>query len=152
MAWETPKLEYPNNFAAPLDILIEASNGASDYGNKFGEPLISGFVRSFGLTDSFGERREWIKPIMFSGGIGYMEANMVDKMKPEKGHQIVKIGGPVYRIGVGGGSASSVEVQGDNKNELDFKAVQRGMCFIYRKLVYMLRACLKHLSLFLNKE
>lgn len=51
---------------------------------------------------------------------------MTDKLKPESGHQIIKIGGPVYRIGVGGGSASSVEVQGDNKEELDFNAVQRG--------------------------
>ncbi|KAK9877747.1 hypothetical protein WA026_019427 [Henosepilachna vigintioctopunctata] len=63
---------------------------------------------------------------MFSGGIGSMEANMTDELPPQKGHQIVKIGGPVYRIGVGGGSASSVEVQGDNKAELDFNAVQRG--------------------------
>lgn len=55
-----------------------------------------------------------------------MEADMTDKLKPQVGHQIIKIGGPVYRIGVGGGSASSVEVQGDNKEELDFNAVQRG--------------------------
>lgn len=124
--WEDCDFEYPNNFALPAEILIEASNGASDYGNKFGEPLILGFVRSFGMVDSNNERREWIKPIMFSGGIGFMEANMTEKAKPRKGHQIVKIGGPVYRIGVGGGSASSVEVQGDNKEELDFNAVQRG--------------------------
>lgn len=126
LSWEDPTFEYPSNFAPPLEILIEASNGASDYGNKFGEPLISGFVRSFGLLEANGERREWIKPIMFSGGMGSMEASMTEKLKPQKGQQIVKIGGPVYRIGVGGGSASSVEVQGDNKAELDFNAVQRG--------------------------
>lgn len=109
---------------------MEASNGASDYGNKFGEPLISGFVRSFGLVDASGERKEWIKPIMFSGGMGSMEAKMTDKLPPKPGHKIIKIGGPVYRIGVGGGSASSVEVQGDNKAELDFNAVQRGKKYI----------------------
>jgi len=49
-------LQYPSNFAPPLEVLIEASNGASDYGNKFGEPLISGFVRSFGLNDGNGRR------------------------------------------------------------------------------------------------
>lgn len=125
--WEDSTFEYPNNFASPVEILVEASNGASDYGNKFGEPLILGFVRSFGMIDAQNERREWIKPIMFSAGIGFMEANMTEKLTPETGHQIVKIGGPVYRIGVGGGSASSVEVQGDNKAELDFNAVQRGM-------------------------
>lgn len=63
---------------------------------------------------------------MFSGGLGTMEAAMVDKLPAVKGQQIVKIGGPVYRIGVGGGAASSVEVQGDNRAELDFNAVQRG--------------------------
>ncbi|XP_022908995.2 phosphoribosylformylglycinamidine synthase [Onthophagus taurus] len=142
LSWENPSFDYPNNFALPAEILIEASNGASDYGNKFGEPLISGFVRSFGMLIN-DDRREWIKPIMFSGGIGFMEADMVEKTKPAKGHQIVKIGGPVYRIGVGGGSASSVEVQGDNKAELDFNAVQRGDAEMENKLNRVVRACLE---------
>lgn len=143
MPWEDSALEYPSNFAPPLEILVEASNGASDYGNKFGEPLISGFVRSFGMVDTGGERREWIKPIMFSGGIGTMEAKMTEKLSPKAGHQIIKIGGPVYRIGVGGGSASSVEVQGDNKAELDFNAVQRGDAEMEQKLNRVVRACLE---------
>ncbi|KAF5300012.1 hypothetical protein FQR65_LT09268 [Abscondita terminalis] len=143
LPWENSKFEYPTNFASPLEILIEASNGASDYGNKFGEPVISGFVRSFGMTDSSGERREWIKPIMFSGGVGSMEADMTNKLPPKKGQQIVKIGGPVYRIGVGGGSASSIEIQGDNKAELDFNAVQRGDAEMENKLNRVVRACLE---------
>lgn len=153
MDWEDPSFVYPDNFAPPLEILIDASNGASDYGNKFGEPLISGFVRSFGLTDANGERREWIKPIMFSGGVGYMEANMTQKMTPEKGHQIVKIGGPVYRIGVGGGSASSVEVQGDNKAELDFNAVQRGKLTIRIRVSRVLQSffsCVRFYTIFIE--
>jgi phosphoribosylformylglycinamidine synthase len=44
--WETENRQ-PDNLATPLEIEIEASNGASDYGNKFGEPLIQGFTRSF---------------------------------------------------------------------------------------------------------
>lgn len=80
---------------------------------------------------------------MFSGGLGTMEANMTDKLKPEPGMQIVKIGGPVYRIGVGGGAASSVEVQGDNKIELDFNAVQRGDAEMEQKLNRVVRACLE---------
>lgn len=56
LPWEDESLQYPLNFAPPLEVLIEASNGASDYGNKFGEPLISGFVRSFGLNDGNGRR------------------------------------------------------------------------------------------------
>lgn len=134
---------YPTNMASPLDIIVEASNGASDYGNKFGEPLISGFARSFGLKNAGGERREWIKPIMFSGGIGSMDANMTNKLTPEKGMKVVKIGGPVYRIGVGGGSASSVEVQGDNKLDLDFGAVQRGDAEMEQKLNRLIRACME---------
>ncbi|CAG9820256.1 unnamed protein product [Phaedon cochleariae] len=143
LPWEDSSFEYPNNFAPPLEVLVEASNGASDYGNKFGEPLICGFVRSFGLQDASGERREWIKPIMFSGGLGSMEADMTEKLKPEIGHQVIKIGGPVYRIGVGGGAASSVEVQGDNKVELDFNAVQRGDAEMEQKLNRVVRACLE---------
>ncbi|CAG9860959.1 unnamed protein product [Phyllotreta striolata] len=143
LPWEDQSFSYPSNFAPPLEILVEASNGASDYGNKFGEPLICGFVRTFGLKDASGERKEWIKPIMFSGGIGSMEADMTEKLKPEPGHQIVKIGGPVYRIGVGGGSASSVEVQGDNKEDLDFNAVQRGDAEMENKLNRVVRACLE---------
>ncbi|XP_066592110.1 phosphoribosylformylglycinamidine synthase isoform X2 [Prorops nasuta] len=141
LPWEDKNVPYPTNMASPLEILVEASNGASDYGNKFGEPVISGFARSFGMTDEDGTRREWIKPIMFSGGLGTVDADMIDKVKPEKGMEVVKIGGPVYRIGVGGGSASSVEVQGDNKVELDFGAVQRGDPEMEQRLNRVVRAC-----------
>ncbi|XP_014227740.1 phosphoribosylformylglycinamidine synthase [Trichogramma pretiosum] len=142
LPWEE-KQEYPSNLALPLDILIEASNGASDYGNKFGEPVVSGFARTFGMIDPSGERREWIKPIMFSGGIGSMEANMTKKIAAQPGMQVVKIGGPVYRIGVGGGAASSVEVQGDNESDLDFGAVQRGDAEMEQKLNRLVRACME---------
>ncbi|XP_043209386.1 phosphoribosylformylglycinamidine synthase-like [Amphibalanus amphitrite] len=142
LVWEDPKLVYPAQFASPRRILIEASDGASDYGNKFGEPVVSGFTRSFGLSTPAG-RREWVKPIMFSGGIGSMEADMVEKMPPEKDMLVVKLGGPVYRIGVGGGAASSVQVQGDNADELDFGAVQRGDAEMEQKLNRVIRACIE---------
>ncbi|KAH8026895.1 hypothetical protein HPB51_026230 [Rhipicephalus microplus] len=124
LPWEEPQ-QYPNNFAPPLEVAVEASNGASDYGNKFGEPVLSGFSRSFGMVLPGGERREWIKPIMFSGML------------------VVKIGGPVYRIGVGGGAASSVTVQGDQEAELDFGAVQRGDAEMEQKLHRLVRACVE---------
>lgn len=63
--WEDSDFVYPENLASPMQILIDASNGASDYGNKFGEPLIAGYTRTFGMRLPDGERREWIKPIMF---------------------------------------------------------------------------------------
>jgi len=65
LPWEDKSFEYPASLASPLQILIDASNGASDYGNKFGEPLVCGYTRTFGQRLPSGERREWIKPIMF---------------------------------------------------------------------------------------
>lgn len=141
LPWEEKNKVYPSNLASPLEIIIEASNGASDYGNKFGEPVICGFARSYGAIDNIGVRREWIKPIMFSGGLGTMDANMAKKIPAKQDMEVIKIGGPVYRIGVGGGSASSVEVQGDNSMELDFGAVQRGDPEMEQKLNRVVRAC-----------
>ncbi len=140
LPWEDPSFLYPENLASPLRIEVEASNGASDYGNKFGEPVIQGYTRSFGLRLPDGERREWIKPIMFSGGIGQMDARHTAKSEPEKGMLVVKIGGPAYRIGMGGGAASSM-IQGENIAELDFNAVQRGDAEMEQKLNRVIRAC-----------
>jgi len=142
LPWEDPSLAYPGNLAPPLVIEIEASNGASDYGNKFGEPVIQGFTRSFGLRLPSGERREWLKPIMFSGGIGQMDARHAAKGAPEPGMLVVKVGGPAYRIGMGGGAASSM-VQGENVSELDFNAVQRGDAEMEQKLNRVIRACVE---------
>ncbi|KAL4687474.1 hypothetical protein H8959_019602 [Pygathrix nigripes] len=143
LPWEDPSFQYPGNFARPLEVAIEASNGASDYGNKFGEPVLAGFARSLGLQLPDGQRREWIKPIMFSGGIGSMEADHISKEAPEPGMEVVKVGGPVYRIGVGGGAASSVQVQGDNTSDLDFGAVQRGDPEMEQKMNRVIRACVE---------
>ncbi|CAL8254617.1 unnamed protein product [Merluccius merluccius] len=135
--------DYPPSFAPPLQVAIEASDGASDYGNKFGEPVLSGFARSFGMRLPNGERREWIKPIMFSGGLGAMEDKHIKKEEAQTGMEVVKIGGPVYRIGVGGGAASSVQVQGDNSSARDLGAVQRGDAEMEQKMNRALRACLE---------
>ncbi len=140
LPWEDPDFGYPPNLASPRAIEIEASNGASDYGNKFGEPVITGFTRSAGLRLPGGERREWIKPIMFSGGVGQIDARHTDKEGPETGMWVVKIGGPAYRIGMGGGAASSM-VQGDNAEHLDFNAVQRGDAEMEQKVNRVIRAC-----------
>lgn len=119
--------------------LIEASNGASDYGNKFGEPVICGFCRDFGQTVD-GQRIEWVKPIMFTGGVGQMEDKDVKKKEPEEGMVIVKLGGPAYRIGVGGGAASSRD-QNTKNRDADFDAVQRGDPQMENKLNRVIRSC-----------
>jgi phosphoribosylformylglycinamidine synthase len=78
--------EYASNLARPLDIAISASDGASDYGNKFGEPVVHGFTRSFGQRLANGERCEYVKPIMFSAGIGQMNDLHTTKGEPEVSH------------------------------------------------------------------
>ena len=139
---ENPSFSYPSNLATPIQILIGESNGASDYGNKFGEPVIQGFARSFGLRLPDGSRREWVKPIMFTGGVGQLDARHREKGRPQKGMLIIEIGGPAYRIGIGGGAASSM-IQGENKEELDFSAVQRGDAEMEQKMNRVIRACVE---------
>ena len=110
----------------PLTILIEASNGASDYGNKIGEPIIQGFCRSyrgdFINNNNKNNRIEYLKPIMFSGGIGKILNKNNYKKKLNYGDLLIRIGGPAYRIGLGGGTASSRE-QDDKNSKDDFNAV-----------------------------
>mmetsp|Transcript_19003 Transcript_19003/g.23950 ORF Transcript_19003/g.23950 Transcript_19003/m.23950 type:complete len:1327 (-) Transcript_19003:412-4392(-) len=139
--WE-PDVPNAPNLASPLQIEIEASNGASDYGNKFGEPVVAGFTRAFGQRLPNGERFEYLKPIMFSAGIGQMSDLHKAKDDPEVGMWVVKIGGPAYRIGMGGGAASSI-LSGDNDAALDFNAVQRGDAEMENKMNRLMRACIE---------
>ncbi len=137
--WEN-NFKIPDNLAIPLSIEIEASNGASDYGNKFGEPLIQGFTRSFDMRLENGERWGFLKPIMFTGGIGQIDARHTSKGEELQGMKIVQVGGPAYRVGFGGGAASSM-LQGENVSELDFDAVQRGDAEMEQKMNRVIRAC-----------
>ncbi len=139
--WEADGHTPPSSLAAPLDILIQASNGASDYGNCFGEPLIYGFVRSFGVSTP-GGYRSWFKPIMYSVGAGQIDDAHVGKHAPEPGMLVVQIGGPAYRIGLGGGSASS-QMLGENEASLDFNSVQRGNPEMEQRMGRVLRACVE---------
>nr|CDJ92292.1 AIR synthase related protein domain containing protein [Haemonchus contortus] len=141
MPWEDASDKFPYAFSHPRNVIIEASNGASDYGNKFGEPVVCGFARSFGQRLSNGERCEYVKPIMFSGGIGAIDENQTKKERCHGGMLLAKIGGPVYRVGVGGGAASSQSVQGSRESTLDFCAVQRGDAEMGQKLHRTVRAC-----------
>ena len=142
LPWEDKNSVYLSNLASPLTIEIRASDGASDYGNKFGEPVILGFTRSFDQKLPVGERWAWIKPIMFTGGIGQIDATHIEKGEAKKGMLIVQVGGPAYGIGVSGGSASS-KLQGENEEELDFNAVQRGDAEMEQKMNRVIRACIE---------
>lgn len=142
LPWEDPALPYPHEVARPLDILIQGSNGASDYGNKSGEPVVAGSARSFDLKLISGERWTWIKPTLGTGGIGQIDDRLVKKDDPVVGMKIVSIGGKAYRIGFGGGAASSMH-QGENDPEMDFNAVQRGDAEMARKEYCVVRACIE---------
>jgi phosphoribosylformylglycinamidine synthase len=142
LPWENKRSVYLSNLASPLTIEIRASDGASDYGNKFGEPVVLGFTRSFDQKLPSGERWGWIKPIMFTGGIGQIDARHVEKDEAQRGMLIVQVGGPAYGIGVSGGSASS-KLQGENVEELDFNAVQRGDAEMEQKMNRVIRACIE---------
>lgn len=141
LPWEEDGSSHPLDLASPIEILIEASNGASDYGNCFGEPLIYGFTRTFGqrLPDGY---RAWYKPIMYSVGAGQIRDEHTVKGKPARGMLVVQVGGPAYRIGMGGGAASSME-QGENVEELDFNAVQRGDPEMEQRVNRLMRACVE---------
>lgn len=131
--------EFVRNAADPLRVLIEGSNGISDYGNKIGEPLIGGFTRSFGQVVD-GVRREFRKPVLYTGGVGRLFDAHVEKHKPEVGMKIIRIGGPAFRIGVGGGAASSL-AHGDQDVELDFQSVQRGDAEMENRANRVIQAC-----------
>ena len=142
LQWEntdTNQLDLP--FAPASKILISASNGASDYGNKFGEPLVLGFVRTYGHQDD-NKHIEWCKPIMFSAGIGQVEQDNLFKDKPKIGNLIVRVGGPVYKIGVGGGAASSRNQDSSNQ-EHDMNAIQRGDPEMQNKMNRVIRSCME---------
>ncbi|TKB27167.1 phosphoribosylformylglycinamidine synthase [Desulfopila sp. IMCC35006] len=139
LPWEQ-SYPCPDNLASALEIEIEASNGASDYGNKFGEPLIQGFTRSFDMRLDSGERWGFLKPIMFTAGVGQIDGRHTEKASAVQGMLIVQVGGPAYRVGFGGGAASSM-LQGENESSLDFNAVQRGDAEMEQKMNRVIRAC-----------
>lgn len=136
---ENPDFKTPANMANGLKVKVEGSNGLSDYGNRFGEPLILGFSRNFYQNvgdDTFG----FVKPILFTAGIGQMQNCHSEKGHATKNLKIVQIGGPAYRVGFGGGAASS-QHQGENSAKLDFDAVQRGDGEMAKKVYNVIRAC-----------
>ncbi|MFS4492197.1 phosphoribosylformylglycinamidine synthase [Maribacter sp. 2308TA10-17] len=110
-------------YQTPMDILIKASNGASDFGNKFGQPLITGSVLTFEHAED-DRRVAYDKVIMQAGGIGYGKADQALKDKPETGDKIVILGGDNYRIGMGGAAVSSADT-GEFSSAIELNAVQR---------------------------
>jgi len=121
--WEKNIQERPWLYHNPGEILLKASNGASDFGNKFGQPLICGSVFTFEHTEN-NVKYGFDKVIMLAGGIGYGRTEDAEKDTPAIGDQIILLGGDNYRIGMGGGAVSSVNT-GQFSNSIELNAVQR---------------------------
>lgn len=136
--WENGMVERPWLYQTPLEILIKASNGASDFGNKFGQPLINGSLLTFEHQED-NKKYAFDKVIMLAGGIGYAKAEDAQKSKPEVGDRVVVMGGDNYRIGMGGGAVSSVAT-GEFKNEIELNAVQRSNPEMQKRVANAIRA------------
>ncbi|MFC2124571.1 phosphoribosylformylglycinamidine synthase [Bacteroidota bacterium] len=125
-------------YQTPIDILIKASNGASDFGNKFGQPLICGSILTFEHEEhnlKFG----YDKVIMLAGGIGFGKNKESGKGHPKKGDKIILMGGDNYRIGMGGGAVSSVAT-GEYANAIELNAVQRANPEMQKRVYNAIRA------------
>ncbi len=122
-AWEHAMAERKWLYQTPIDILIKASNGASDFGNKFGQPLITGSILTFEHEES-GRKLGYDKVIMQAGGIGYGKRDQSIKKKPQPGDKIVILGGENYRIGMGGAAVSSADT-GAFSSGIELNAIQR---------------------------
>ena len=125
-------------YQTPEQILIKASNGASDFGNKFGQPLICGSVLTFEHQEG-EEKYAYDKVIMLAGGVGYGKKRDCLKKEPQKGNKIVVVGGDNYRIGLGGGSVSSVDT-GRYSNGIELNAVQRANPEMQKRAYNLVRA------------
>lgn len=136
--WEKGFKERQWLYQTPMDILIKASNGASDFGNKFGQPLICGSVLTFEHQEN-NDRLGYDKVIMLAGGIGYGKANQAIKEKPQKDDQIVILGGDNYRIGMGGAAVSSADT-GEFSSGIELNAIQRSNPEMQKRIANTIRA------------
>ncbi|SEA99731.1 phosphoribosylformylglycinamidine synthase [Flavobacterium gillisiae] len=121
--WENGMAERKWLYQTPMDILIKASNGASDFGNKFGQPLITGSVLTFEHEED-ARKLGFDKVIMQAGGIGYGKLEQAIKKTPQTGDKIVILGGENYRIGMGGAAVSSADT-GAFSSGIELNAIQR---------------------------
>ncbi len=125
-------------YQTPAEILIKASNGASDFGNKFGQPLICGSLLTFEHEED-GRFYAYDKVIMLAGGVGFAAKKDAIKGVPEAGEKVVVMGGDNYRIGMGGGAVSSVET-GQYDNSIELNAVQRANPEMQKRVANVIRA------------
>ncbi len=125
-------------YQTPAEILIKASNGASDFGNKYGQPLICGSLLTF-EQDDCGRLYAYDKVIMLAGGVGFASRKDAIKGTPTTGEKVIVMGGDNYRIGMGGGAVSSVAT-GQYDNSIELNAVQRANPEMQKRVANVIRA------------
>ena len=125
-------------YQKPIDILIKASNGASDFGNKFGQPLISGSLLTFEHKEG-NKLLGFDKVIMLAGGIGYGKLEHSKKKKIDDGDLIIVLGGDNYRIGMGGAAVSSTDT-GEYASGIELNAVQRSNPEMQKRVANVIRS------------
>ena len=138
-AWEAPRALNPR-MASAFEIMIEGPIGAAAFNNEFGRPNLTGYFRSFELPEREGLTRAYDKPIMLAGGLGAIDAPLVEKRRLAPGDAVIVLGGPAMLIGLGGGAASSV-ASGDSAEDLDFASVQRDNPEMERRAQEVIDAC-----------
>lgn len=137
-SWEKKFGARPWLYQTPEEILIKASDGASDFGNKFGQPLICGSVLTFEHQE--GQKKYGFdKVIMLAGGVGFGRAEDSQKGHLQTGDKIVLLGGDNYRIGMGGGAVSSVAT-GEYGNAIELNAIQRSNPEMQKRVMNAIRA------------
>ncbi|MDY4537500.1 MAG: phosphoribosylformylglycinamidine synthase, partial [Sodaliphilus sp.] len=138
-AWERCTMPpRPWLYQTPEEILIKASNGASDFGNKFGQPLICGSLLTFEHEEA-KRQLAYDKVIMLAGGVGFANKRDAIKGTPKAGEKVVLMGGDNYRIGMGGGAVSSVNT-GQYANAIELNAVQRANPEMQKRVANVIRA------------
>ncbi|MFJ1438848.1 phosphoribosylformylglycinamidine synthase [Capnocytophaga canimorsus] len=136
--WEQAMDERQWLYQTPMDILIKASNGASDFGNKFGQPLITGSVLTFEHQED-ALKLGFDKVIMLAGGVGYGKKEMARKKQPQTNDEIVVLGGENYRIGMGGAAVSSADT-GAFGSGIELNAIQRSNPEMQKRVANAIRA------------
>nr|WP_202109343.1 phosphoribosylformylglycinamidine synthase [Bordetella sp. 15P40C-2] len=137
--WEADHHGLPDRIASPLSIMIDGPIGGAAFNNEYGRPNLLGYFRTYEQTAG-DTRWGYHKPIMIAGGLGSIDAELTKKEIIPPGALLIQLGGPGFRIGMGGGAASSISM-GSNSAELDFDSVQRGNPEIERRAQEVIDRC-----------
>ena len=138
--WEAQLKSFPRHLATPLEIMLQGPIGAAAYNNEYGRPALAGYFRTFEQDASEREAWGYHKPVMIAGGLGAVREEHIDMQRFAEDTQLIVLGGPSMRIGIGGGAASS-GASGEQDEGLDFQSVQRDNAEMQRRCQEVIDRC-----------